>query len=97
MSIDRLGRQVTGLPAPHGGEEGGKVGQLRRPGAVPLCRVLDLLPLTIEERPAGAIAGEVAAFAVDEDALVLISEFAILARPCASLKLRTSQIIGAGR
>src|SRR4029077_12241399 len=53
---------------------GGEVGQLQRLGAVALPEVLNLLPLTVEDRPAGAVASEVAPFAVDHDALVLTPE-----------------------
>src|SRR5438309_1197303 len=74
MSLERLGRQVTGLPTAGTGEEGGEVGQLQRLRAVALPEILDLLPLTIEDRPAGAVAREVAPFAVDHDALVLAPE-----------------------
>src|SRR5712671_1451796 len=71
MSLERLGRQVTGLPTADTGEEGGEVGQFQRLRAVTLPEVRELLPLTIEARPAGGIAREVAPFAVDHDALVL--------------------------
>ena len=74
MSLERLGRQVARLPAAHGGEESGEVGQFQRLGAVALPEVLGLLPLTIEDRSAGAVAGEVAPFAVDHDAPVLAPE-----------------------
>src|SRR5947209_9415431 len=68
MSLERLGRQVTGLPTADTGEEGGEVGQLQRLGAVALPEVPDLLPLTVEVRPAGGVAREVAPLAVDHDA-----------------------------
>src|SRR5580658_5701106 len=71
MSLERLGRQVTGLPTADTGEEGGEVRQFQRLGAVTLPEVLDLLPLTIEDRPARGVAREVARLAVDHDALVL--------------------------
>src|SRR5271163_1930701 len=71
MSLERLGRQVTGLPTADTGEEGGEVGQFQSLGAVALPEVLDLLPLSIEDRAAGGVAREVAPFAVDHDALVL--------------------------
>src|SRR5215470_41944 len=70
MSLERLGRQVTGLPTADTGEEGTEVGQFQRLGAVALPKVPDLLPLSIEERPAGGIAREVAPLAVHHDALV---------------------------
>src|SRR5271170_7816388 len=71
MSLERLGRQVTGLPTADTSEEGREVGPFQRLGAVSLPEVLDLLPLPIEDRPAGGVAREVAPFAVDQDALVL--------------------------
>ena len=74
MPLDRLRRQVAGLPAADGGEEGGEVGDLQRLGAVARAEFLDLLSLAIEERPAGGVAREIAALAVDEDALVLAPE-----------------------
>src|SRR4051812_5989597 len=83
MSLERLGRQVTGLPAADSREEGGEVGQFQRLGAVAFPEVLDLLPLTIEDRPAGGVAREVAPFAVDHDSLVLTSELPHRARALA--------------
>src|SRR3954451_9974496 len=70
MSLERLGRQVTGLPTADSGEEGGEVGQFQRLRAVALAEILDLLPLSIEDRAAGGVAREVASFAVDHDSLV---------------------------
>ena len=44
------------------------MGAFQRIGAVALAEILDLLPLSIEERPAGGIPREVAPFAVDHEA-----------------------------
>src|SRR5580693_5773190 len=71
MSLDCLGRQVTGLATADTGEEGGEVGQFQRLRAVTLPEILDLLPLTIEERPTRGVTCEVAPLAVDHDTLVL--------------------------
>src|SRR5690606_20391721 len=68
VPLERLGRQVAGRPAADRGEEAGEVGLLQRPGAVALAEILDRLPLTIEERPAGGVAREGAPLAVDHDA-----------------------------
>src|SRR5580693_5382982 len=83
MSLERLGRQVTGLPTADTGEEGGEVGQFQRLGTVAFPEVLDLLPLTIVDRPAGGVAREVAPLAVDHDALVLTPELSHRARALA--------------
>src|SRR5262249_40023047 len=68
MALDGLGRQVAGLPAAHGRDEGGEVGPLQRGRAVALPEVLGFLPLAIEERPAAAVPREVTPFAVDHNA-----------------------------
>src|SRR5262245_10814350 len=76
MPLDRLGREVIGLPAAHTGEEGGEVGQLQRLGAVALPELLDFLPRAVVERAAGGVAREVARLAVDHDAAVPAAELA---------------------
>src|SRR5262245_3287788 len=83
MSLERLRRQVAGVPAAYGGGEAGEMGPFQRPGAVAIREVLDLLPLAVEERPAVGVAREVAPLAVDQDALALPPELPDLARALA--------------
>ena len=56
MPLDRIGPQVTGLPAADTGEECGQMGLLQRFGAIAFPKVLDFLVLTIVDRPAGGVA-----------------------------------------
>src|SRR5205807_8071995 len=76
MSPQRLSRKVAGFPTANGGHEVGEMRGFQSLRPTVVREVFDLLALLIEECAAGSIAGEVTAFAVNHQAVVLVSELA---------------------
>src|SRR6266699_5195351 len=76
MSLQCLSHQVAGFPATNGGNEVGEMRGFQSLRSAVVRKVFDLLALLIEECAPGSIAGEVTAFAVYHEAVVLVSELA---------------------
>src|ERR1043166_1502222 len=74
MTLQRLRRQVPGPAGTHGTEKVGEVRRFQCPCAAVVLDVLNLLSLLIKKRSAVGVAGEIAAFTIDDDPVILVAE-----------------------
>src|SRR5512138_2912594 len=76
VPLRRLSHEVAGFAAANGRKEVRKMCGFQRLGAAVIGNVLDLLALLVKERASGGVSGEIAAFTIENDPMVLVAKIA---------------------